>query len=118
MSHAGLRIRCEDIIDEIDLATEVLAGRNHEQLALDRKSLRALERCIEIVSEAVRHLPDQLTAAHPHIPWRSVRGVGNILRHEYGRVDSRLIWQIANQSLPELRIAIAAILTTVSSNEN
>lgn len=118
MKQEGVRVRCEDIIEEIDLAAQVLAGRSHEQLAADRASLRAIERCVEIVSEAVRHRPEHLTSVHPGIPWRSIRGVGNNLRHEYGRVDTRLIWQIESQSLPDLRAAVAAILATLPPNQS
>jgi uncharacterized protein with HEPN domain len=111
MAFAGLRVRCEDILDEIKTATGILAGRGLEELRDDKPALRAIERCIEIVSEATRHLPEHATARHPSIPWRSIRGVGNILRHEYGRVDTRLIWQIASVSLPELKQAVESILS-------
>lgn len=111
MAFERVRVRCEDILDEIETATGVLAGRDFEALQKDKPALRAIERCIEIVSEAARHLPDELTARHPGVPWRSIRGISNFLRHEYGRVDSRLVWQIASTSLPELKVAVGSILS-------
>jgi hypothetical protein len=36
----------------------------------------------EIISEATRHVPDGLLATCPEIPWRKIRCVGRVLRHE------------------------------------
>jgi uncharacterized protein with HEPN domain len=43
----------------------------------------AVQRAIEIISEASRRLPDTFTATEPGIPWPKVKSVGKILRHEY-----------------------------------
>jgi hypothetical protein len=54
-----------------------------------------VERGVEIISEASRHLSDELKARHPRIPWGKVAGIGNILRHNYeniagaGHVEAR-----------------------------
>jgi uncharacterized protein with HEPN domain len=44
---------------------------------------RAVERGIEITSEASRHLPDELKAQYPQIYWKEIAAIGNLLRHEY-----------------------------------
>jgi uncharacterized protein with HEPN domain len=40
-------------------------------------------RCLEIISEASRRLPDGLKARHPAIAWKEMAGAGNIYRHDY-----------------------------------
>ena len=70
---------------------------------------------VEIVSEASRHLTDELKARHPEIPWQKVAGVGNVLRHDYGNVAAPVIWKLAQADLAllhrvcsdELAIALA-----------
>ncbi len=52
---------------------------------------RAVERGLEIISEASRHLPAETKAAYPDLPWRQTAGIGNVLRHDYQRVEPRLI---------------------------
>ena len=47
----------------------------------------AVQRAIEIISEASRRLPDALTATEPGIPWPKNVGMGNIFRHEYHKVQ-------------------------------
>ena len=59
-----------------------LDGVPIEALETDRRKSWVVERGIEIVSEAGRHLPEALKARHPAIAWRKVAGIGNISRHE------------------------------------
>jgi uncharacterized protein with HEPN domain len=43
---------------------------------------RAVERGLEIISEASRHVPPDLQAPETEIPWRQIAAIGNLLRHE------------------------------------
>src|SRR5262249_48873468 len=60
---------------------------------LDRR--RIVERCLEIISEASRRLPEALKQRHPEIPWRKVAGIGNILRHDYEEIIPDALWKLA-----------------------
>lgn len=66
----------------------------------------AVQRGLEIISEASRNLPPELTDPFPLVPWRQVRDIGNVLRHGYHGVDDGLIWLIASHQLQTLRHAI------------
>jgi uncharacterized protein with HEPN domain len=61
-----------------------------------------VERGIEIISEASRHLTDELKARHPDIPWAKVAGIGNVLRHNYEHVAPDILWKLAQSDLSEL----------------
>jgi uncharacterized protein with HEPN domain len=65
----------------------------------------AIERCIEIISEAAKALSAGLRARHPQIDWRPAIGIGNVLRHEYSRIEPDIIWHIVNDKLPALEAA-------------
>ncbi len=58
-----------------------------------------IERGIEIISEASRHLGDEIKARHPEIPWKKVAGIGNVLRHDYESVAAPIIWKLAQIDL-------------------
>jgi len=47
----------------------------------DIKLRRAIERCVEIISEASRHIPIQLKSDYPDQPWEEIASIGNLLRH-------------------------------------
>jgi uncharacterized protein with HEPN domain len=100
----------EEILDAIDLAQGAVAGLSQVAFARDRFRQRGIERTLEIISEAVRHLPDDLLARRPEIAWPDVRALGNVVRHEYWRVDPAIIWRIVVDDLPSLRLAVTALL--------
>ena len=61
-----------------------------------------VQRGIEIVSEASRHLPAEMKAKHPAIPWSKVAGIGNVLRHNYEDIEASVLWKLVREDLPEL----------------
>ena len=54
------------------------------------------------MSEASRHLPAELKARHPEIPWQKVAGIGNVLRHNYENVAAPVMWKLARDDLDAL----------------
>ena len=95
--------RLDDIIDAIGEVDDYLEGRDFGFYERSSVTRRAVERCIEIVSEASRHVPLQMQERYASLPWPAIRGIGNKLRHEYRTVDNHLIWLTAVRHLPELR---------------
>jgi uncharacterized protein with HEPN domain len=90
------------ILQEIRFAEEFVGKLSQDELAADPLRLRAVVRCLEIISEASRRLPSELKAGHPHIPWQDIAGAGNIYRHDYNQVLTSRIWETAT-SLSDLR---------------
>jgi uncharacterized protein with HEPN domain len=94
--------RIADIMEAIELIRSELAGTTLQSLASDRRKQWLVERGIEIISEASRHLRDELKARHPQIPWSKVAAIGNVLRHEYERVAHDVFWRVVHDDLPPL----------------
>jgi uncharacterized protein with HEPN domain len=71
----------------------------------------AVERKFEIMGEALSQLGKLDPALAQRIPdIRDVIAFRNILIHGYAVVDHRRVWRIAKESLPALRVAVAALL--------
>lgn len=86
-----------------------VAGKDCEIFKSDHVLRLAVERAVEIVSEAARQIPESEREKYPDVPWRNIIAIGNKLRHEYHRVDPDIIWEIARSHLPELRPVAEAI---------
>jgi uncharacterized protein with HEPN domain len=79
----------------------------------DPRTVYAVTRCLEIISEASRRLPDDLKARYPSIAWRDMAGAGNIYRHDYEDVAAQHVWDAVQIDLPPLRAAIAQELAAL-----
>lgn len=105
--------RIDVVLDEILAAIAGVenAVEGHNGATFDNTWLlqRGVERGLEIISEAVRHLPEPLLATRPEISWPDIRAMGNLIRHEYHRVESKVIWSVVRDDLPALRRAIEAM---------
>ena len=94
--------RLRDIVEAIGYIRSDMANTTLESFAGDRRKRWQVERGLEIVSEASRHLPDDMKARHPSVPWRKVAGIGNVLRHEYTRVAADALWLVVRDDLAVL----------------
>lgn len=80
--------------------------------------LRAVERGLEIISEASRHVTPDLKARTPHIPWRQIAAIGNLLRHEYQRADTVVTWNVVQEHLPALLDAVQGLILDIGLSED
>lgn len=99
----------DDILGMIEVIENGLAGKSRQELEADEILRLAIQRAIEIISEASKHIPSGLTEQQPEIPWRMIRGMGNILRHEYHRIANDVIWDVTQHDLPPLKAAVLAM---------
>ncbi|WP_278237513.1 HepT-like ribonuclease domain-containing protein [Isoptericola sp. AK164] len=65
-----------------------------------------MERNLQIIGEAAKHLPAEVTDAHPEIPWPQIRGFRNILVHHYFGVDLDVVRDVIESHLPPLADAL------------
>jgi uncharacterized protein with HEPN domain len=107
------RLYLEHIKEAIAIIERRVAGRTIADLASDDVLRDAIERRIEMISEASRRLPEEMKARHPDVPWHNVAGIGNILRHEYYSINIDIIWRIATRDLRPLAGAVDALLADV-----
>ncbi|MFH0295625.1 HepT-like ribonuclease domain-containing protein [Bradyrhizobium sp. 31Argb] len=104
------RARLLHICDEIEGVAAIAAELSFEEYQASYIHRRAIERAAQIVSEAAKALPNDLLARHSDAPWSSIIGIGNILRHEYQRLDDKQLWEIATVHLPALEPIVRRML--------
>jgi uncharacterized protein with HEPN domain len=68
----------------------------------------AVQRGLEIISEASRHLPAEMKNRYPNTDWRAIAAIGNHLRHAYQRVDDRIVFDVVQRDLPSLEEIVRA----------
>lgn len=96
----------QDILHHINLAEQFVAGYDRDKFMADIRAVYATTRCLEIISEASRRLPDDLKARHPEIAWKAMASAGNVYRHDYEDVAAQLVWNTVQDALPSLKAVI------------
>ena len=95
-----------DILHHVNLARQFAEGFDRETFKLDVRTIYAVTRCLEIISEASRRLPMELKARHPTISWTQMAAAGNVYRHDYEDVAAQFVWDTVQHALPPLKIVI------------
>lgn len=98
-----------DALHAVERIEEYLAPIGTEELLSDRLRLDAVLRNLQIVSEATKHIPDDLRERQPHIPWKSIAGIRNKLVHHYFAIDPDIIVDICANHIKPLHGALAAL---------
>ncbi|MDO9417283.1 HepT-like ribonuclease domain-containing protein [Pararhizobium sp.] len=98
-----------DILDAIDGIEKATSGKTFEEFKSDWLLRLATQRALEIISEAARHIPDDLLDAAPNVPWKQIRGIGNILRHEYHKIADDVVWAVVAMHIEPLKNGILVI---------
>lgn len=75
-------VRLYHIRDEIEGVAVMLSNLEFDRYAESYPTKRAVERALQIISEAVKALPDDLPARYPTTDWNRLRSLGNFLRHD------------------------------------
>lgn len=113
---SAIRRWLNDILHNIGLAESFIVGLDYDAFHRDQLRVYGVIRCLEIISEASRRLPDNIKARHPTIEWKEMAAAGNIYRHEYEDVAERRIWSTVRLALPALRAVIESELAAVSAS--
>ena len=100
-----------DIIDNIERVQRFIADISYDEFARDDLRNYGVVRCLEIIGEATKHLPEKLRNQHPEIPWRSTTGTRDVVAHAYASINLHKVWQTAKYELPALMQPIQNILS-------
>jgi uncharacterized protein with HEPN domain len=75
--------------------------------AANSQAVYASLHALLIISEAARKLGAEAETLVPSQPWPEIRGIGNVLRHEYDGVDPSTVWRIIDSGdLASLKHAV------------
>ena len=106
----------ERVSERLNHIREAIRGIQDTVAGLQRNTViehwtlrSAVERGLEIISEASRHLPEDLLQRYPNIPWHNIRGIGNFLRHAYSNIEPDILWEIVTDHLDPLDKAVQAM---------
>ncbi len=110
MSKRSPHLYILDILEHIAKIEKYTKGMKFSEFKKKDYMQDAVLRNIEIIGEATVCLPKKLTNKYPDIPWSKMRGMRNLLIHEYFGVDVNITWKTVKESLPKLKPMIEKVL--------
>ena len=103
-----------EFLRDIDIAIErienYVKGLTYADFLTDLKTQDATIRNLEIIGEAVKHLPNDFRKRYPQIPWKKIAGARDRLIHGYFGVNFDIVWTIITEDFPSLKLALKKIL--------
>ena len=106
------RFYVSDMIECCEKVGAYTTGLDREAFVSDGRTYDATLRNLEIIGEAATHVPKEVRAVHPEIPWRSLIATRNRLIHSYVTIDSDLVWSIVQDDVPTLLPTLRCLLKT------
>ncbi len=110
------RLYLEDIRQGCEKVLRYTEGITFDQFLEDERTLDAVVRNLEIIGEAVRHIPGEIKQRYPEVEWSKIVALRNIIAHEYFGVDEEIVWDIVQMWVPMLLQQVQQILLEESRN--
>lgn len=104
------RLYLEDMAGFCDRVLDYTRGVNLTLLRTDPMRHDAVLRNLGLIGEAAMHVPAEVRARHPEIPWRSIVATRNRVIHGYLGIDDDTVSSIVCVDVPKLRAQLAVIL--------
>jgi len=104
------QVRIEHILDAIGKIERYTTGLNEDTFAQQSVIVDAVIRNFQVIGEAARHIPNEVQARYPEIPWSQMQGMRHILVHDYFAVKLDVVWRTIQQSLPPLLVPLRRTL--------
>jgi len=100
----------KDMLAAIEGIEHFTAGMNRTNFQADGNTVSAVVRRLEVISEAAKHVPEDVQSAHHGVPWREISAMHEKLIHRYFGMDQELLWSTIKHRLPALKLEIAKMI--------
>ena len=104
------RFRIQDILDSIEKIQTYTRGMDYDSFHSSSITIDAVIRNLEIIGEAASHIPKDAVQKAPSLPWKEMRGMRNLLAHQYFGANIKTIWDTVQHNLPPVVPLLRALL--------
>jgi len=94
--------RLRDILQAARLIASYLRDTTETDFLANSEKQDAVIRRIEIIGEATAHLTETTRQAIPELPFRKMRGMRNIVAHDYANIDMKIVWEVGIAHVPQI----------------
>jgi uncharacterized protein with HEPN domain len=110
----GEKVRLHHILEAIIEIESYLNDADFETFMENSMMRFACIKQMEIIGEASNHISEEVKNRFSDIEWSQIVGMRNVFVHEYFGVDTRLVWEIIKNDLPEFKSKVISIIETIN----
>lgn len=111
MSERDVGFYIEDMLEFAQRALQYAGGLTEATLTVEQMRYDAILRNIELIGEAATRVPPQVRDMAPLVPWQKIVGARNRVAHGYLGIAAETVWNILDQQLPALQVALRELLS-------
>ena len=98
--------RLRDILEAARLIANYVKDTTEKEFLTDMQKQDAVIRRIEIIGEATAHLSGATRQIVRELPFRKMRGMRNIVAHDYANLNPKIVWEVVTIHVPEACAAL------------
>jgi uncharacterized protein with HEPN domain len=87
-------------LDAVAAVQNYTVGMTLDAFTRDRRTVDAVVRNFIVIGEAAVHIPEEVCARNPEIPWADMRAMRNFVVHEYFGIGEKVLWDTIHEDLP------------------
>ena len=104
------RLYLLDIQQACDRVLRYARGLTLEEFTKDDMAYDAILRNLEIIGEAAKHIPEDVSHRYKKVEWRRLSGLRDIVAHAYFGVNDEIVWDVVQNKIPDLEEQMKEIL--------
>lgn len=116
MSRRDPKLTLKQVAVQARWAQELCSRNTLAELLTDWQKRAAFERVMEVLGEAVKRPPPELTARYPAVDWRGIAGMRDRVSHGYDAIDYGLRWQAVETRVPGLLSTVQQMLDDLDAS--
>lgn len=99
----------DKILTDLKFVIDHTQGKTQQQIEGDDLLVDSIMfRVIQIAENSMK-LDEEFQKKNGHIPWRAIRGMRNMIVHNYGAVDLAIVYDTVANSIPELYRMLSSV---------
>lgn len=88
---------CEEILHTIEVF-----GNDYKVFEVNTIYQNAVAMCVLQIGELTTHFTEDFKQEYNKIPWYQIKALRNIVAHNYGKIDRKMLWDTIQHDIPEL----------------